>query len=47
MPTTPWEGMWYGVAEWFGVEADRLYDVVPNAANFPDSAVHTAEELYN
>jgi uncharacterized protein (DUF1501 family) len=47
VPTTPWEGMWYGVAEWFGVEADRLYDVVPNAANFPDSAVHTAEELYN
>ena len=25
---------------------NRLYDVVPNAANFPDSAVHTAEELY-
>lgn len=47
IPSTPWEGMWYGVAEWFGVDASRMGDVLPNAANFPDSALHTADELFN
>eukprot|EP01052_Picozoa_sp_SAG31_P007860 SAG31_NODE_383_length_16451_cov_8.412977_2_plen_61_part_00 len=47
VPTTPWEGMWHGLAQWFGVEEDRIHDVVPNAANFPDSALFTADELFN
>ena len=47
VPTTPWEGMWYGLAQWFGVDESRMLDVVPNAANFPDSALHTADELFN
>lgn len=34
IPTTPWEGMWYPLAQWFGVENDQLLDVLPNAANF-------------
>ena len=47
IPTTPWEGMWYGLAQWFGVDEARLLDVVPNAANFQDNALHTADELFN
>lgn len=41
-----WEGMWYGLAQWFGVEEDRMAEVLPNAANFPDTALHTQEELF-
>ena len=35
LPTTPWEGMWKGVAEWFGVEPAQMKTVLPNAENFP------------
>jgi uncharacterized protein (DUF1501 family) len=45
IPTMPWEGMWYGMTQWFGVSEDRLADVVPNAANFP--ALPTQVELFN
>ena len=45
IPTMPWEGMWFGMAQWFGVSEDRLADVVPNAANFP--ALPTQEDLFN
>ncbi len=47
IPTTPWEGMWYGLAQWFGVDDARMADVVPNAGNFPDTALHSADELFN
>ncbi|CAB9517124.1 Protein of unknown function (DUF1800) [Seminavis robusta] len=35
IPTTPWEAVWNGVAEWFGVPADRMLDVLPLKDNFP------------
>ena len=35
LPTTPWEGMWKGVAEWFGVKPEQMKTVLPNAENFP------------
>jgi hypothetical protein len=41
-----WEGMWYGLAQWFGVDEDQMAEVLPNAANFPDTALHTQEELF-
>ena len=41
------EGMWYGLAQWFGVAEDRILDVVPNAANFPDTALHSQDEVFN
>jgi cullin-associated NEDD8-dissociated protein 1 len=36
LPTTPWEGMWKSVAEWFGVEPGQMSTVLPNAKAFPD-----------
>ena len=39
--------MWYGLAQWFGVVEDRILDVLPNVANFPDSALHSQDELFN
>ena len=35
IPTTSNEGMWYGIAQWFGVESnDDLEYVLPNLNNF-------------
>jgi cullin-associated NEDD8-dissociated protein 1 len=34
IPTTPWEGVWNGLAEWFGVTSDNMSQVIPNKANF-------------
>ena len=49
IPSMPWEGMWYGLSQWFGVDEDRLLDVLPNAVNFePGSpALPTAEQMFN
>lgn len=46
LPTTPWEGIWSGLAEWFGVEASRLPNVLPNAPNFPASQVYDKSQLF-
>ena len=35
LPTTPWESVWYALAEWFGVESTSMAEVLPNFANFP------------
>ena len=46
MPTTPWEGIWQGVAEWMGVEEARMDEVLPNAKNFGADEIFTEAELY-
>ena len=30
IPTTPWEGVWNGLAEWFGVNATNRNSILPN-----------------
>jgi len=42
IPTTPWESVWYGLAEWFGVNLTDMGDVLPNAANFPNETLFRA-----
>ena len=37
LPSTSWESMWRPVAQWMGVEDDRMATVLPNLANFPDA----------
>jgi len=34
LPTTSWEGVWHGLATWFGVEDELLPMVLPNMPNF-------------
>jgi cullin-associated NEDD8-dissociated protein 1 len=34
IPTTPWEGMWNGIAQWAGVDDNALDKVLPNRKNF-------------
>ena len=41
IPSTSWESMWYGIAQWFGVEEGATMDtVLPNLRNF-DSCTST------
>ena len=38
IPTTPWEGLWRPVGEWFGVDPEHEDAVLPNLRNFDADA---------
>ena len=44
IPTSSWEHVWNGIVSWFGVDADKMADVLPNADKFPDR--WTSDDLY-
>jgi cullin-associated NEDD8-dissociated protein 1 len=46
IPSTPFEAVWQGISEWFGVPADKMTQVVPNAANFPANQLFDATQLF-
>ena len=46
IPTTSWEAVWHGIAEWFGVDASKMGDVLPQRGNFPPSAMMTKEAMF-
>ena len=35
------------MAEWLDVAEDRIAEVVPNAARFPDTMLYDRDELFN
>ena len=35
IPTTSWDMIWHGIAEWFGVAEGAMADVLPLKDNFP------------
>lgn len=45
LPTTSWEMLWQGIAEWFGVEDGNMDYVLPNRMNF-DGLLFTEDDLY-
>jgi len=48
VPTMPFEAIWNGVLEWYGVqEPGRSGKVLPNIANFPPSKVFKEVDLFN
>ena len=46
LPTTSWEAVWHGLAEWFGVPYEQLVSVLPNSNNFPPEALFRATDLF-
>ncbi len=47
IPTTPWDSVWNGVAQWMGVRGDDDLDfVVPNRRNFDKCSLFTDEDLF-
>ena len=47
IPTTSWEAVWHGVAQWFGVGAERMGDVLPNMGNFPLADMLTKDDMFD
>lgn len=45
IPTTPWEGVWNGMAEWFGVTSQNIEAVLPNLQNF-ESNIFSKADLF-
>ena len=44
IPTTPWEYVWHGIAQWMGVLDDHdLSEVLPNIKNFRKVSVYCNE----
>ncbi len=47
IPTTPWESLWHGVAQWFGIiNPTDLDEILPNKNSFPEGDMFTTVELY-
>lgn len=38
VPSTSWESVWYGLADWIGVEKDQFDKVLPHLKNFPEAS---------
>ena len=46
LPTVPWDAVWAGVAEWMGLNQDRIKEVLPNLSNFDREQLFTTSELF-
>ena len=46
LPTLPWEAVWSGVLEWFGIEASQMDTVLPNRQNFAASQLIGAAQMF-
>jgi uncharacterized protein (DUF1501 family) len=49
IPTTPWDAMWRGVVEWFGVapNSPQMDKVLPMAKNFDQGILYDASVLFD
>jgi len=49
IPTTPWDAMWFGVAEWFGVPATgpEMDKVLPMHKSFPSDKLYGKDDLFD
>ena len=48
IPTTPWESVWHGVSQWFGVtDKAALNTILPHAKNFNASTLFGQDALYS
>ena len=46
IPTTPWEGLWKPISQWFGVDAASLNEVLPNLPNFPGLLIPEKTDMF-
>ena len=47
IPTTSWEAVWQGLAQWLGVDEQHMDDVLPNRANFNASDLFSQADLFD
>jgi uncharacterized protein (DUF1501 family) len=46
IPTTSWDQIWNGIAQWYGVEEMDMDQVLPNRKNFPKSSLFAESDLF-
>jgi len=46
IPTHPWDAMWKGAAEWFGVSSDDMDKVLPMHKQFPPELLYGERDLF-
>ena len=46
IPSLPWESVWQPLAQWFGVEPERMDEVLPNLHAFDGVTMPTFEEVF-
>ena len=44
--TTPWESVWNGVAQWFGVKEEDLDQILPNRWKFSPDLMWNTTDLF-
>lgn len=47
IPTTPWEGVWNALAEWFGVSSSDSNTVLPNKQNFGGVNILSKSDMFD
>jgi hypothetical protein len=47
IPTTSWDQIWSGIAQWYGVEEMDMDQVLPNRKNFPKHSLFTQSDLFD
>ena len=47
LPTTSWEGVWLGLAQWMGVPSSDIPRVLPNLENFDKSTLFNQSTLFD
>ena len=47
LPTTSWEGVWLGLAQWMGVPSSDMDRVLPNLKNFPERMLLNQSALFD
>lgn len=46
IPTTPWEAVWKGLAEWWNVPQDKIDFILPRAKNWAAGALFNESMLF-
>ena len=46
MPSLPWEAIWKPLAQWLGVEDQKLHDVMPNLHQFSDEHLLETSDVF-
>ncbi len=47
IPTMPFEALWKGISEWFGVPDAEMDKVLPNIKNFPAEKIYGKAQMFN
>ena len=46
IPSTPWESIWNGIAEWYGVDEVGREAILPMMKNFESDTIFSASQLF-